>query len=104
MRENISRSAKREYWVSENDGLWRAMYRPLNPKTGQPWQAARDVGVEGWDAYRGYGRNGMKGLLMIGTPPPFEVWHGVMGYTSLYRGFSLKEFALIAIENAKQQE
>lgn len=48
----IARTPFREYtivWASQppETAYWRAQYRPINPKTGEVWQASRWVGVEG---------------------------------------------------------
>lgn len=50
-RRIIARTPFREYsivWLfSASSTQWTAQYRPINPKTGEVWQASRWVGVEG---------------------------------------------------------
>ena len=105
MKSNESRSERRVYWVSDSSiGLWAAYYRPINRKTGQPWQAPRSIG--GHDCYRlsNYNTHADSGIIM-GKLPHFDVWTKVGGgMTSACTGFSSEALALAAIAAAKEAE
>ena len=53
-----TRTATHDFWIIGNRygmGEFMVEYRPLNPKTGEPWQASRrvthgaDVEPKGWE-------------------------------------------------------
>jgi len=42
-KTNETRTATREYYVIFSWGAWHPHFRPINPKTGKPWQASRGI-------------------------------------------------------------
>ena len=85
--------------------MWLASFRPINPRTGKPWQAFRSIG--GHDCYRlsNYNTN-RETPILSGPLPPFEVWTKVGdGMNSASTGFSseAKALAAIAAEKARHQ-
>lgn len=44
-KTNETRTATREYYVIFSWGAWHPYFKPLNPKTGQPWQASRRLAM-----------------------------------------------------------
>jgi hypothetical protein len=101
---NESRSERRIYQLSVRRGLYDANYRPINPKTGKPWQAWRSI--PGRDCYRlfNYGTGAETGII-LGKLPPFEVWTKVDGgMNSATTGFSSEVVAQAAIDAAKARE
>jgi hypothetical protein len=46
-RTNETKTASRVYFVIRSWGKWYPYYQPLNPKTGNPWQASRRLSL--WD-------------------------------------------------------
>ena len=53
-----SRTARHQFWIvtaAHAPGAFEVQFRPLNPKTGKPWQASHrvthgaDVQFKGWE-------------------------------------------------------
>lgn len=42
-KTNETRTANREYYVVFCWGKWHPHFRPINAKTGKPWQASRGI-------------------------------------------------------------
>lgn len=101
MIKNETRTASRRYGTTEYAGLWRACYQPLNPKTGQPWQAWRII--SGHDCYRlDNWKTGASTGIIPGKLPLSEVWTKVDGgMTGANTGFSSEALALAAIAGEK---
>ncbi len=90
----------RLYWTREcTPGIWTAHYQPLNPRTGKPWQASREI-TAGWDCWRGFkyrsGAPTMVGEIVHGQVPAFEAWSAT--WTSLRAGYTSEELAERAIK------
>ncbi len=102
MKTNESRTAARIYFTYKRHGLWIAEFQPLNPKTGQPWQASRTI--KGHDAYQlalWTTREQRITDIIVGPVPDFEVWK--KDYNSLLTGFSTEVLALAAIAAEKSR-
>lgn len=98
IRTNETKTEKRIYYTvfSNSSGQWHAFYQPLNPKTGNPWQACRRI-IKGQDCYSlfNWRRTLAKTELRFGPSPDFAVWS--KEWTSCSRGFSTEGLALSAI-------
>lgn len=94
---NGIKTSKRVYRVNQSGPLFQVSYRPINPKTGYPWQAARELN-DGWDIHRF--RRGMETSPVIQGVPDREVLVQRMrdgDWTSCTCGFSSLELALEAV-------
>jgi hypothetical protein len=76
---NKSQTAKRIYWTAFYGGIWSANFRPINAKTGKPWQSCHKI---------------ILGADTVKTSPS--------GIT--YTGFSSEALALAAIDKMKLME
>ena len=102
MRDNETRTATRIYYTTSSaNGLWRAHFQPLNPKTGHPWQAARDI-TKSWDAYVLWNHQTVVSSgIIFGRMPKDWSQNGV--YTSGSSGYSTEALALAAIAEEKRK-
>jgi hypothetical protein len=100
MKTNETRTASRIYYTAKRQSLWLAEFQPLNPKTGQPWQASRNI--KGHDAYQLAFLNSKEPSMtqvIVGRVPAFEVWSNT--YKCVITGFSAESLALAAIAAEK---
>jgi len=86
-------TSKREYTIEEAfPGFWLATYRPINQKTGRPWQAER--GVPGFNCYLATNRK--TGLCEVIAGAPVECNRGVSG---VWPGYASEHDAINAVNN-----
>lgn len=100
-KPNETRTDKRIYFTTLHSGLYGASFQPINQKTGEPWQAFRNI--KGWDAYRLHSWETKEDSGVIIGNPPASTWGENGRWTSLSRGFSSEALALAAIENEKRK-
>jgi hypothetical protein len=100
MKTNETRTAARIYYTAKRQSLWIAEFQPLNPKTGQPWQASRSI--KGHNAYQlAFWCVDEQRIteVLFGAVPAFEVWSKT--YNTVITGFSTEALALAAIATEK---
>lgn len=99
--ENLTKTASRIYYtLKDSFGVFHAYFRPLNPKTGKPWQASRGI-TKGRDCYILWNYSTKKNTgVIIGSLPAWEDWKD-LGWNAAGAGYSTEALALAAIEAEK---
>lgn len=85
---------KRIYYIKGVGGMWWASFRPINAKTGHPWQAFREL-TDGWDCWRGSNWHSRAESDVIPGNPPAD-WSST--WTGIRRGYSSRELACAAVD------
>jgi len=100
MKSNEIFTQFRKYYTLKHDELsfWIAEFRPLNPKTGVPWQASRGL-TKGHDCHVWHTATGSE----VRPGKPNEGWHRHPGARGYRMGFSSEALALAAIEEEKRK-